>query len=61
MATDCKSAAFGNLTLGAAHAPAVISGLRSGHFRNVPFGHTPYFSKALVVHSGLGDVIKKVT
>src|SRR5271155_2966473 len=33
----------------------------SANSRNVPFGHTLRFSRMLVVHSGLGDVIKKGT
>ena len=36
-------------------------GLRSGHSKNVLFGHTLCFSRMVVVHSGLGDVIKKGT
>src|SRR3984957_10797003 len=36
-------------------------GLCSGHSGNVPFGHTLCFSGMVVVHSRLGDVIKKGT
>ena len=47
--------------------PVTLLLVRSGpvyaaaNSRNVPFGHTLRFSRMLVVHSGLGDVIKKGT
>lgn len=61
MTADCKLAAAGNLTPGAVQAPAAIPVYASVNSRNVPFGHTLCFSRMLVVHSGLGDVIKKGT
>src|SRR6202161_3848494 len=61
MAADCKPASLGNLTSGAVQPAAATPVYASANLGNVLFGHTLCFSRLPVVHSGLGDVIKKGT